>query len=40
MIVKDADVIDFLLAMQKVDNPERIDWQKVHCIFGALDNIP
>jgi hypothetical protein len=39
MIVKPGPLIDFLLSNQKVDHPNRIDWPKVSCIFGALDNI-
>ena len=39
MVVKPGPVIDFLLTNQKVDHPDRIDWQKVSCIFGDLDNI-
>jgi hypothetical protein len=39
MIVKPGLVIDFLRGNHKVDHPDRIDRQKVSCIFGALDNI-
>jgi hypothetical protein len=34
MIVKPGPVIDFLLSNQNVNDPSRIDWQKVNCIFG------
>uniref|UniRef100_A0A0D9ZGT2 Uncharacterized protein n=2 Tax=Oryza glumipatula TaxID=40148 RepID=A0A0D9ZGT2_9ORYZ len=36
MIVKPGPVIDFLLANQKVDHPDRIDWQKAK---RALKNL-
>ncbi|KAL6841492.1 hypothetical protein ACP4OV_028635 [Aristida adscensionis] len=36
MIVKPGPVIDFLLSNQKVDHPERIDWQKAK---RALKNL-
>jgi eukaryotic translation initiation factor 2C len=39
MIVKPGPVIDFLLANQKVDHPDRIDWPKVSGIYSVLDNI-
>lgn len=31
MIVKPGPVVDFLLANQKVDHPNKIDWAKVLC---------
>lgn len=37
MIVKPGPVIDFLLANQKVDHPDRIDWQKVSFLFNIID---
>jgi len=33
MIVKPGPVCDFLLDNQKVDDPSKIDWQKVSCVF-------
>jgi hypothetical protein len=34
MIVKPGPVIDFLLSNQNVNDPSRIDWQKVNRTFG------
>jgi eukaryotic translation initiation factor 2C len=36
MIVKPGPVVDFLLANQKVDHPNRIDWGKVKLFFNLL----
>ena len=36
MIVKPGPVVDFLLANQKVDHPNRIDWGKVRFPFNLL----
>jgi hypothetical protein len=33
MIVRPGPVIEFLLANQKVDHPNKIDWQKVSYFF-------
>jgi eukaryotic translation initiation factor 2C len=36
MIVKPGPVVDFLLANQKVDHPNKIDWGKVKFLFNLL----
>ena len=36
MIVKPGPVVDFLLANQKVDHPNKIDWAKVRFLFNLL----